>query len=125
LVFLGVDERSAPESSKSLPLSKPTDTSTLESHSPHGIPHWALDVSRLSDLKKQLLEEKEGREFVELRAGSQVIPNDEASIGAEARSLIDWNTRNKVSISFVSSNLVQLDSDHLFRCSSVLAVLDL
>lgn len=95
LVFLGVDERSAPESSKSLPLSKPTETSTLESHSPHGVPLWALDVSRLSDLKKQLLEEEEGREFVELRAGSQVIPNDEASIGAEARSLIDWNTRNK------------------------------
>ncbi|GAA5991743.1 hypothetical protein JCM5350_000592 [Sporobolomyces pararoseus] len=95
LVFLGVDERSAPESSKSLPLSKPTDTSTLESHSPHGVPLWALDISKLSDLKKELLAEKEGREFVELRAGSQVIPNDEASVGAEARSLIDWNTRNK------------------------------
>ncbi|GAA5835274.1 hypothetical protein JCM3766R1_004739 [Sporobolomyces carnicolor] len=95
VVFLGVDERSAPESSKSLPLSKPTETSTLEQHSPYGTPYWALDVSKLTDLKKTLLAEKEGREFVELRAGSQVIPNDEASIGAEARSLVDWNTRNK------------------------------
>ncbi|GAA6012636.1 hypothetical protein JCM11491_005463 [Sporobolomyces phaffii] len=95
LVFLGVDERSAPESSKSLPLSKPTDTSTLETHSPHGVPYWAFDVSKLKEFKAQLLDEKEGREFVELRAGSQVIPNDEASIGAEARSLVDWNTRNK------------------------------
>ncbi|GAA5830711.1 hypothetical protein JCM5353_004094 [Sporobolomyces roseus] len=95
LVFLGVDERSAPESSKSLPLSKPTDSSTLESHSPHGTPYWALDISKLSDLKEQIMKEKEGREFMELRAGDKVIPNDEASIGAEARSLVDWNTRNK------------------------------
>ncbi|GAA5899536.1 NAD(+) diphosphatase [Sporobolomyces salmoneus] len=95
VVFLGVDERSAPESSKSLPLSKPTETSTLEQHSPYGVPYWALDVSKFTELKKQLLEEKEGREFVELRAEAQVIPNDEASIGAEARSLVDWNTRNK------------------------------
>lgn len=101
VVFLGVDERSAPESSKSLPLSKPTETSTLEQHSPYGTPYWALDVSKLTDLKKTLLAEKEGREFVELRAGSQVIPNDEASIGAEARSLVDWNTRNKVCLSSI------------------------
>lgn len=46
------------------------------------------------------MKEKEGREFMELRAGDKVIPNDEASIGAEARSLVDWNTRNKVSLNF-------------------------
>jgi len=33
---------------------------------------------------------------MELRSGAQTMPNDEASIAAEARSLIDWNTRNKV-----------------------------
>ncbi|GAA5923106.1 NAD(+) diphosphatase [Sporobolomyces koalae] len=95
LVFLGVDERSAPASSKSLPLSKPTEHSTLESHSPYGVPYWVLDVSNLGDFKQRLLEAKSGREFVELRAASSVIANDEASIGAEARSLVDWNTRNK------------------------------
>ncbi|GAA5957621.1 hypothetical protein JCM21900_000770 [Sporobolomyces salmonicolor] len=95
LVFLGVDERSAPASAKSLPLSKPTDLSTLETHSPYGIPYWALDISAIADLKERLLKEEEGREFVELRAGMHSIPNEEASIGAEARSLVDWNTRNK------------------------------
>ena len=51
LVFLGVDERSAPESAKSLPLSKPDDNSTLETHSPYGVPYWAVDVSSFGDLK--------------------------------------------------------------------------
>lgn len=34
---------------------------------------------------------------MELRSGAQTMPNEEASIAAEARSLIDWNTRNRVS----------------------------
>ena len=37
------------------------------------------------------------RQFMELRSGAQTMPNEEASIAAEARSLIDWNTRNRVS----------------------------
>ncbi|GAA5972720.1 hypothetical protein JCM11641_002989 [Rhodosporidiobolus odoratus] len=95
LVFLGVDERSAPESAQSLPLSKPTDSSTLESHSPYGIPLWGLDVSQISELKELALKGAEGREFGDLRAGSQTIPPEEASVAAEARALVDWNTRNK------------------------------
>ncbi|GAA5858823.1 hypothetical protein JCM8547_005002 [Rhodosporidiobolus lusitaniae] len=95
LVFLGVDERSAPESAQSLPLTKPDESSTLETHSPYGIPYWAFDVSQLSKFKAKVLAEGEGREFADLRAGSQTIPPDEAAIGAEARSLVDWNTRNR------------------------------
>ncbi|BGP12430.1 NADH pyrophosphatase [Rhodosporidiobolus nylandii] len=97
LVFLGVDERSAPQSAQSLPLSKPDDNSTLETHSPYGIPYWALDVSRFKELKEKLLAGGEAgkREFADLRAGSQTMPAEEAAIGAEARSLVDWNTRNK------------------------------
>lgn len=34
---------------------------------------------------------------MELRSGAQTMPNEEASIAAEARSLVDWNTRNRVS----------------------------
>ncbi|KPV78091.1 uncharacterized protein RHOBADRAFT_50603 [Rhodotorula graminis WP1] len=93
LVFLGVDERSAPESAKSLPLSKPDDNSTLETHSPYGVPYWAVDVSSFGDLKSSA--QKDGAKFMELRSGAQTMPNEEASIAAEARSLIDWNTRNK------------------------------
>lgn len=32
---------------------------------------------------------------MELRSGAQTMPNEEASIAAEARSLVDWNTRNR------------------------------
>ena len=128
LVFLGVDERSAPDSAKSMPLSKPTDSSTLESHSPHGTPYWALDISKLSELKEKIMKEKEGREFMELRAGDKVIPNDEASIGAEARSLVDWNTRNKVSLelSRYVFNLLRVVADFSGTfSSSVRVALDL
>lgn len=51
LVFLGVDERSAPEHVKSLPLSKPTTESTLASHSPFGVPYFGLDVTGLDELR--------------------------------------------------------------------------
>ncbi|BGP28532.1 NADH pyrophosphatase [Rhodotorula toruloides] len=95
LVFLGVDERSAPESAKSLPVSKPDEHSTLETHSPYGEPYWALDVSALPDLKEKILHENEGAKFMELRSGAQTMPTQEASIAAEARALVDWNTRNK------------------------------
>ncbi|ORY80302.1 NUDIX hydrolase domain-like protein [Leucosporidium creatinivorum] len=94
LVFLGVDERSAPASAKSLPLSKPDEHSTLESHSPYGVPYWSFDVTALSELKEKLLKENQGAEFADMRAGMQTIPNEEASIGAEGRALVDWNKRN-------------------------------
>ncbi|GAA5981289.1 hypothetical protein JCM10908_004054 [Rhodotorula pacifica] len=95
LVFLGVDERSAPESAKSLPVSKPDDNSTLETHSPYGEPYWAIDVSTFKHLKKRIMLDHAGAKFMELRSGAQTMPNEEASIAAEARSLVDWNTRNR------------------------------
>ncbi|GAA5823375.1 hypothetical protein JCM3770_006844 [Rhodotorula araucariae] len=94
LVFLGVDERAAPESAKSLPLSKPDEHSTLETHSPYGEPYWAIDVTHFRELKQKVQRDGAAR-FLELRSGAQTMPNDEASIAAEARSLVDWNTRNK------------------------------
>lgn len=97
LVFLGVDERSAPDEAKSLPLTKPTETSTLESHSPYGIPYWAIDATRLDKLKKKAIAGGEGFEFTDMRAGMQTIPGEEAAIAAEGRALTDWATRNKVS----------------------------
>ncbi|KAM0793796.1 hypothetical protein ACM66B_001212 [Microbotryomycetes sp. NB124-2] len=94
LVFLGVDESNAPEEQKSLPVSKPTDDSTLESHSPYGIPYWALDVSSLSPLKELVLERHPDAEFGDMRAGMQSIPAEDAAVGGEGRALIDWNRRN-------------------------------
>lgn len=97
LVFLGVDERSAPESAKSLPLSKPDDNSSLASHSPYGVPYWALDCSSLESLKSKFLKTGDKFEFVDMRAGMASIPGEEAAIGAEGRALVDWNKRNVVS----------------------------
>ncbi|KAK4703536.1 NAD+ diphosphatase, partial [Phenoliferia sp. Uapishka_3] len=95
LVFLGVDERSAPLAAKSLPLSKPTDASTLETHSPFGIPYWALDVSSMEQLQKKVLLDG-GGEFADLRAGMSTISPEQASLAAQGRALVDWNDRNKV-----------------------------
>lgn len=95
LVFLGVDERSAPESAKSLPLSKPTAESSLESHSPHGIPYWALDATKLDTLRAKMLG-VQGAEFVDMRSQMSAIPGEEAAIAGEGRALLDWNNRNVV-----------------------------
>lgn len=95
VVFLGVDERSAPASAKSLPLSKPTPDSTLEGHSPYGVPYFALDVSELDGLRNKELG-VEGATFVDMRAGMAAIPNEEAALAGEGRALIDWNKRNVV-----------------------------
>lgn len=94
LVFLGVDERSAPLSIQSLPLSKPTDESTLESHSPHGVPFWALDTTTLDDLREDVLKSG-GGEFTDMRAGMASISPEQAAIAGEGRALLDWNTRNR------------------------------
>ncbi|KAI5476634.1 NAD+ diphosphatase [Pseudohyphozyma bogoriensis] len=95
MVFLGVDERGAPESAKSLPLSKPTSDSTLESHSPYGVPYWALDVSKLPELQKAGLEAAgEGAGFQELRAAMPYLDEPSAAICGEGRALLDWNIRS-------------------------------
>ncbi|KAM0756506.1 hypothetical protein T439DRAFT_321210 [Meredithblackwellia eburnea MCA 4105] len=94
LVFLGVDERSAPDEAKSLPLSKPTDSSTLEQHSPYGVPYWALDTTTLDDLRDKVLKEG-GGEFTDMRAGMSSIPAEQAALAGEGRALVDWNTRNR------------------------------
>lgn len=51
--------------------------------------------TRAAALSRDLRDARHGQ-FMELRSGAQTMPNEEASIAAEARSLIDWNTRNKV-----------------------------
>lgn len=98
LVFLGVDERSAPSSTKSLPLSKPDENSTLSSHSPYGTPYWALDVTNTPELRARFEKKGDGFEFVDMRAGMASIPGEEAAVGGEGRALVDWNKRNLVSL---------------------------
>lgn len=109
-MFLGVDERSAPLAAKSLPLSKPTDESTLESHSPHGIPYWALDVTSLHELRDKVLKDG-GGEFTDMRAGMASISPEQAAVAGEGRALIDWNTRNRVRFSLLA--LLNTNSDPL------------
>lgn len=92
---MGVDERSAPLSAQSLPLTKPDANSTLASHSPYGIPYWAIDVTSLTSLREKYEQPGSGFSFVDMRTGMQAIGQEEAAIGGEGRALIDWNTRCK------------------------------
>lgn len=57
-------------------------------------PVFALDVSRLAADKLDAL--KNGREFVDARKAAVGFEYWEAGVFAQAKSMVDWNTRNKV-----------------------------
>jgi NAD+ diphosphatase len=66
-----------------------------------GTPFFALDVSAVSqgDMTKVLEEAKEDGtlEFTEPRAAMSKLDFFDAALFSEARSMLDWNTRNRVS----------------------------
>ncbi|CAD6573047.1 MAG: hypothetical protein TREMPRED_000714 [Tremellales sp. Tagirdzhanova-0007] len=80
LVFLGVDDR-PDASSASVPAAQ-------DPQKPEGVPYFALDAGT---------EEwnVEGGEWGDARASGSAMPGWEAGIFAQARALLDWNTRNK------------------------------
>lgn len=88
LVFLGTDERNVPEEEKTLLIKDPTPE--LNKTNP---PVFALDVSRLSADKLDAL--KNGREFVDARKAAVGFQSWEAGVFAQAKSMVDWNARNK------------------------------
>jgi NAD+ diphosphatase len=79
LVFLGIDDR--PKASES---SVPAKVDPLE---PKGVPYFALEVT-----------DADGGEWGEARASGGAMSPWEAGIFAQARALMDWNGRNKVSL---------------------------
>jgi NAD+ diphosphatase len=95
IVFLGVEE---PAENASLPSSAFHNPEAAEDIK--GTPYFALDVS---DLEKESVDELlkvEGGadpvEFAEPRGASNLWNHFEAAVFSVARSMIDWNGRNKV-----------------------------
>ncbi|KAK4685415.1 NAD+ diphosphatase, partial [Tremellales sp. Uapishka_1] len=80
IVFLGIDDRPS-ASDFSVPASQDPLT-------PKGVPYWAVDVGKSND-------EIDGGEFVDTRAAGSAMSGWDAGIFAQARAMVDWNTRNK------------------------------
>lgn len=111
MVFLGVDERGLDEASLPGDLTKKEGTSKV----PAGIPYFALSLSYRPDqhfsesmgelpterLQKRLLHDGK-YDFVDTRTLAQAGTWElhDAAVVAQARSLIDWNERHKVSATF-------------------------
>jgi len=89
LVFLGVDEGEA----QSLPEKPPSGDAHYH---PDGAPYFAIDASNLSGLREAAVAlNPDTSSFLDLRAGVSRLSMPEAGIASEARSLIDWNKRNR------------------------------
>lgn len=82
LVFLGVDDR---------PLaSKDAVPADVDPQNPKGVPYFAIEALPATDVDQSL-----GGSFQEARAAASHLSPWEAGLFAEARAMIDWNTRNK------------------------------
>ncbi len=106
IVFLGLHEPEGVEVKSALPSSEfsaKTDPK-LAAANIQGIPYFALDVSDADEDGINTLlsqnsvsnQERSTYEFAEPRGASGSLNMFEAAVFAEARSMIDWNTRNKV-----------------------------
>jgi NAD+ diphosphatase len=110
IVFLGLDEPTSyteghrsSAGSGALPSSEfsaKTEGGAEIAEKVKGTPFFALDVSAVpeDDVKKMLAEAKadETLEFTEPRAAMGKMDGYDAALFSEARSMLDWNTRNKV-----------------------------
>ncbi len=81
LVFLGIDDR--PDASRS------SVPATQDPQQPEGVPYFALDAGKGEW-------EVNGGEWGDARASGSAMSGWEAGVFAQARALLDWNTRNKV-----------------------------
>ena len=82
LVFLGIDDR--PQSSEQ---GVPARIDPLH---PRGVPYFAFNVGKDYEV--------EGGEWGDARGTANAMDGWCAGIFAQARALIDWNVRNKVSL---------------------------
>ena len=95
LVFLGTDERSASETERTLLVRDPSPSENTSNP-----PVFALDTSGLTpELLEPIL--KKERAFFDSRKAAMAFKPWEAGVFAQARSMVDWNARNKVGFSFL------------------------
>lgn len=96
VVFLGLEEH---EGVQALPSSEFRTPERPEDIS--GVPHFSVDLYGIPDdeiakLLEEAAEDNTVLTFDEPRSAAQKFSMVEAAIFAEARSMLDWNTRNKV-----------------------------
>lgn len=104
IVFLGVHEPQSSESSFDLRISEFSDPEEAIKKL-DGIPYFAIDVAdvdcteeRLQEILKETTPGREGKvlDWSEPRASMANLDIFTAAVFASARSLVDWNLRNKV-----------------------------
>jgi NAD+ diphosphatase len=96
IVFLGIDDRAHASHQ-----GKPAKVDPL---CPGGIPYFAIDVG-----KDGAEYEKLGGEWGDARGSANAMDGWTAGVFAQARALIDWNVRNKVSWCEVTYDVVVAD----------------
>jgi len=108
VVFLGLHETDAKDNNTALPISEFSDPEQGIKKL-NGIPYFSLDVvdldytpERLERLLKETTPGREGKilNWSEPRALMSILDAFTAAIYALARSLVDWNQRNKVGFSY-------------------------
>jgi len=115
IVFLGVDEGQKSDSTGALPSSDFTDPQTALQKL-EGVPYFSVDIAPLNwseekvrDILGQTTLVREGSSIAWTEPRSHMIELDHkmAAILGSARSMTDWNMRNKVkSLYFVPSSLL-------------------
>ena len=97
LVFLGIDDRT--------PASHQGKPAKVDPLCPEGIPYFALDVG-----KDGAEYEKLGGVWGDARGSANAMDGWTAGVFAQARALIDWNVRNKVSLPVACCRLAEADN---------------
>lgn len=102
IVFLGLLEAEGEDALPSSDFSAKADPAALISRI-RGSPYFSLDVSdveqkELDELLQNTVSSREGSksDFYDARPAMKYFSYDDAAIVAEARSMVDWNARNKV-----------------------------
>jgi NAD+ diphosphatase len=116
LVFLGLHEpqEDGGHGSGALPTSEFTDADKAVSNI-KGTLYFSLEVSELPQADvENVVASQEGLAFTEPRAAAATLDPFAAAVFAEARSMVDWNTRNKV----IKENHAILSHTHFDWCPS-------
>lgn len=103
IVFLGLHEPDSDQGQSALPSSEFSAKvdPKLAASNISGTPYFALDVTEtgekaIHDLLENSKGDGETLEFAEPRGAASEFSAFEAAVFAEARSMVDWNDRNKV-----------------------------
>lgn len=97
IVFLGLDEHQ--QKAEALPSSEFSGNDPqVTAQNFNGTPYFTIDLTNVPEGQVDDLLRDRQFTFSEPRAAMQKMNMDEAGLFAVARSMVDWNARNKVSV---------------------------